>query len=261
MTTVTIFPACRGPSLMNWPLIMKRPLACTLRWAQDRRSEQGRRRSWRPPRSEPCRSAPDGRPERDRATSPSERCRRWCVHEVSVETEGDRAAGEGEYRPGRGAPAGPGADLVAMDLAVDLDGFAGGENGRAAAGPGQGRGFRLGTGRTGSVARRSGRRDPPAAARDGTVVTRCPSRRKWTLRSFAQTVSVRPASAWWMPTRCLPVSRAISPLGGTRTSNSIAVPCGGRTAHRRPQRTTPARRRPVRDAGHHHGRQHGDGRD
>jgi hypothetical protein len=66
-------------------------------------------------------------------------------------------------------------------------------------------------------------------SRDGTVVTRCPSRKKWTLRGFAQTVSVRSASVWWIPTRCLPVTRVISPLGGTRTSNSTALPCGGRT--------------------------------
>jgi hypothetical protein len=39
-----------------------------------------------------------------------------------------------------------------MDLAVDLDGFAGGKDGRAAAGPGQGGGCGLGTGRAGAVA-------------------------------------------------------------------------------------------------------------
>jgi hypothetical protein len=37
-TTVTIFPACLGPSLVNWPLIWKRPLACTLHWAGWNRS-------------------------------------------------------------------------------------------------------------------------------------------------------------------------------------------------------------------------------
>lgn len=40
-----------------------------------------------------------------------------------------------------------------MDLAVDLDGFAGGEDRRAAASPGQSRGCGLGTGRPGAVAR------------------------------------------------------------------------------------------------------------
>jgi hypothetical protein len=67
------------------------------------------------------------------------------VHEVSVEAEGDRAAGEGESD--LVAAAVQGDDPVAMDLAVDLDGFAGGEDGRAAAGPGQGGGCGLGTGR------------------------------------------------------------------------------------------------------------------
>ncbi|MEV6588096.1 hypothetical protein [Streptomyces acidicola] len=66
-------------------------------------------------------------------------------------------------------------------------------------------------------------------SREWTVVTRCPSRRTETLRWSAQPLSAPPTGAWWMPTRCLPVTRMISQLGGTRTSNTTAVPCDGKT--------------------------------
>lgn len=57
------------------------------------------------------------------------------VHGVSVEAEGDRAAGESESDLVTAAVEAD--EPVVMDLAVDLDRFAGGEDRRAAAGLGR----------------------------------------------------------------------------------------------------------------------------
>lgn len=97
----------------------------------DGTSRQGRRRQRR--RRRPC---PVDLPQTLGRNGTGPRSRQGVVgdgvHEVSVETESDRAAGEGESD--LVAAAVQGDDPVAMDLAVDLDGFAGGEKGRAAAG-------------------------------------------------------------------------------------------------------------------------------